>query len=116
MRRDYVERVWANELCRLVAVIRDYRLDAICIEYDDLVLSPEETVERLSSFVGISLDAAYIDRTCATMTTRYRSGTRRSINECGRSAPRAHPKGERCPSRRWQRRARSRVTSNASGR
>ena len=61
VRRDYVERVWANELRGLLAVVRDYRLDAICIEYDDLVLSPEETVERLSSFVGIALDAAYIE-------------------------------------------------------
>ncbi len=63
MRRDLVERWWANELRRLLAVVRDYRLDAICIEYDDLVLSPEETVERLSSFVGRPLDAAYIEPT-----------------------------------------------------
>ncbi|MCH8025589.1 MAG: sulfotransferase [Chloroflexi bacterium] len=63
VQRDNVERLWANELRRLLAVIRDYRLDAICIEYDDLLLSPEEAVERLSSFVGRPLDAAYVDST-----------------------------------------------------
>ncbi len=63
VRRDYVERLWANELRRLLAVVRDYRLDAICIEYDDVVLSPEEAVERLSSFIGRPLDAAYIEPT-----------------------------------------------------
>ncbi len=63
IRRDLVERWWANELRRLLAVVRDYRLDTICIEYDDLVRSPEETVERLSSFVGRPLDAAYIEPT-----------------------------------------------------
>ena len=63
VRRDYVEGLWANELRRLLAVVRDYRLDAICIEYDDLVLSPKEAVARLSSFIGRPLDAAYIEPT-----------------------------------------------------
>ncbi len=59
--RAYVERLWERELRRLLEVIDDYGLDATCIEYDELVLSPEAAVERLGAFVGRPLDASYID-------------------------------------------------------
>jgi hypothetical protein len=42
-------------------VIRDYRLEATCVEYDELVRHPEETVAALSEFVGHPLDPQYVD-------------------------------------------------------
>ena len=59
--RGHVERLWEQELRRLLDVIDDYRLEAICIEYDDLVLSPATVIARLASFVGRPLDASYVD-------------------------------------------------------
>jgi hypothetical protein len=59
--RDVVEGWWANELRRLLALARDYRLEATCVEYDDLVLWPEETVAALSAFVGHPLDPSYVE-------------------------------------------------------
>ena len=59
--RDEIERLWANELRRLLDVISAYRLEVTCIEYDGLVQRPEETIAALSSFVGHPLDAQYVE-------------------------------------------------------
>ncbi len=59
--RDVIERWWALQSRRLLDVIRDYDLDATCVEYDDLIQRPEETIAQLSAFVGQPLDASYIE-------------------------------------------------------
>lgn len=59
--REAVDRRWANLHRRLLDVIRDYRLDAICIEYERLMAHPNETVAELSRFVGHPLDARFIE-------------------------------------------------------
>ena len=59
--RDLAEGWWAKELRRLLDVIRDYNLDATCVEYDDLVTLPEETVAAISKFVGKELDASHVE-------------------------------------------------------
>jgi hypothetical protein len=56
-----LEGQWAARYRRLLDVIRDYRLEATCVEYDALVERPEETVEALARFVGRPLDARFVD-------------------------------------------------------
>jgi hypothetical protein len=58
--RDLVERRWSNELRRLLDVVRDYELEATCVEYDSLVTQPEQAVAEISEFVGHPLDASLI--------------------------------------------------------
>jgi len=59
--RTAVERWWREELRGILTIARDYRLEAMCIEYDDLLAHPAEVVRELSSFVGFALDARYIE-------------------------------------------------------
>ena len=59
--RDMIERRWASDFRRLLAIVRDYRLETTCVEYDELVQRPEEVVARLSAFVGHPLDAKYVE-------------------------------------------------------
>ncbi len=59
--RDIAERWWTKMLRRLLDVARDYDLDATCVEYDDLVTRPAETVAELSKFVGKELDASHVE-------------------------------------------------------
>jgi len=54
-------RQWARHYRRLLDVIRDYELEATCVEYDSLVERPEETVAALAAFVGRPLRAEYVD-------------------------------------------------------
>ncbi|MEX0786538.1 MAG: sulfotransferase [Dehalococcoidia bacterium] len=61
LQRGLIERWWANELRRLLDLVRDYSLEATCVEYDDLVLRPQETIAALSEFLGRPLDAGYVD-------------------------------------------------------
>jgi hypothetical protein len=56
-----LEQRWARQYRRLLHLIRDYRLEVTCVEYDTLLAEPEETVRRLSAFVGHPLDASHID-------------------------------------------------------
>ncbi len=74
--RAAAERQWARHYRRLLEVIRDYRLEAICIEYDALVEQPEETVAELAAFVGRPLRAEYVDaplrRHVRAVPERYR--------------------------------------------
>lgn len=60
--RRHVAVHWSRQYRRLLEVIRDYELAALCVEYDALVADPAATVERLSRFVGRPLDAAAVDR------------------------------------------------------
>ena len=55
-----IQRRWSDEFRRLLDVIEDYALEATCIEYDELVQHPQETVAALSTFVGHPLDAHYV--------------------------------------------------------
>ncbi len=59
--RGVIERWWSLQSRRLLDVIRDYNIEATCVEYDDLIQRPEETVAQLSAFVGHPLDASYIE-------------------------------------------------------
>ena len=59
--QEAAERQWANHYRRLLRVIRDYRLEATCVEYNALVEQPEETVQGLARFVGRPLDASHVD-------------------------------------------------------
>jgi hypothetical protein len=49
---------WRVEYERLLEVIAEYRLDAVCVEYASLLSDREATLARLSAFVGCPLDAA----------------------------------------------------------
>ncbi len=59
--RETAEDRWARCYRRLLDVIRDYELEATCVDYDALVEHPEETVAELSEFVGYQLDPKYVD-------------------------------------------------------
>jgi hypothetical protein len=71
-----VMRQWANHYIRLLAVIRDYRLEATCVEYNALVERPEETVGRLAAFVGRPLRHELVEpslrRYTAPVPERYK--------------------------------------------
>ena len=74
---DGAQRSWAHQNRRLLDVIGDYGLDATCVEYNQLVERPEETVERLARFAGRPLDARYVEpslrRYEAPVPERYRA-------------------------------------------
>jgi hypothetical protein len=59
--RAVIERSWEWQLTRLLDVVRDYHLDATCVEYDALIQQPEQTVRALSGFVGRPLDPQYVE-------------------------------------------------------
>ena len=59
--REMTERAWAAYLERALTVIEDYKLEALCIEYDDLVADPQATVAKLSRFIGRELDASNVE-------------------------------------------------------
>jgi len=59
--RAACERQWARHYRRLLDVIRDYELEATCIEYDSLIERPEETVAALAGFAGRPLRAEYVN-------------------------------------------------------
>jgi hypothetical protein len=56
----HIER-WAAQYERLLAVIGDHQLEAVCVEYDDVVTKTVETVARLAEFVGRPLDPQYVE-------------------------------------------------------
>ncbi len=58
---DELERWWANHLRRILSLIQDFRLEATCVVYEDLITKPNETIAELSSFVGKPLDANYVE-------------------------------------------------------
>ena len=61
VKRETAEDHWARSYRRLLDVIRDYELEATCVEYDALIEHPEKTVAGLSEFVGCQLDPKYVD-------------------------------------------------------
>jgi hypothetical protein len=75
--RAAAERQWARHYQRLLAVIHEHALEAICIEYDTLVERPEETVAALSSFIGRQLSAEHVNaplrRYVHAVPERYRT-------------------------------------------
>jgi hypothetical protein len=58
---ESLERWWANHLERVLEVIREYRLAATSVVYENLVMRPDATVERLAAFVGRPLDARFVE-------------------------------------------------------
>lgn len=59
--RPTMRRRWSKQYHRMLDVIRDYKLEATCIEYDALVEHPEETTADLAEFVGHPLNAEYVN-------------------------------------------------------
>jgi hypothetical protein len=59
--REDTHRAWAKRNRRLLDVVRDYGLEATCIEYDTLVERPEEAIAHLAEFVGHALDAKLVE-------------------------------------------------------
>ena len=59
--RATMRRRWDREYRRLLAVIRDYQIEATCVEYDALVEHPEPVVAALAEFVGHPLQAEYVN-------------------------------------------------------
>lgn len=54
--RDAVYHVWRVQYERLLEVVAAYGLDALLVEYEDLLRAPAEVAVKLSSFVGTELD------------------------------------------------------------
>lgn len=59
--RERMESWWANHLRRMLTMIDEYRLDATCVVYEELVQRPKETAAALSAFVERPLDASYVE-------------------------------------------------------
>jgi hypothetical protein len=60
--RDAVFHVWRAQYGRLLEVIAAYKLDALCVPYDELQRDPVTAVTPLSKFVGCALDASLVRR------------------------------------------------------
>jgi hypothetical protein len=60
--RRHVEHRWRSEYERLMEIIAEFKLDAVCVEFADLHRATKKTVSRLSRFVGRDLDAAGVRR------------------------------------------------------
>jgi hypothetical protein len=60
---DAVMRLWARQYQRLLDIVRDYQLDAMCIEYETLLRAPERAIAALAGFVGQPLDASGVEST-----------------------------------------------------
>jgi hypothetical protein len=52
---------WRSQYERLLDLIQEYQLDAMCIEYDNLITQAAETVARLAEFVDHPLDQKYVE-------------------------------------------------------
>jgi hypothetical protein len=57
-----VKHVWRVQYERLLEIITEYGLDAMCVEYPALQADPAATVEPLERFVGRSLDVRTVRR------------------------------------------------------
>jgi hypothetical protein len=57
---DHVMRLWRNQYQRLLAVIGDYRLEAVCVEYEELHGDPARAIAPLVRFVGRDLDSSLV--------------------------------------------------------
>ena len=55
------QRQWARHYRRLLDLIRDYHLEAYCVEYNSLVGQPKQTIAALADFVGCRLSPEYVD-------------------------------------------------------
>ena len=58
--RKAAERLWVKHYRRILDVIRDYKLEAACVEYDVLVERPREETATLAEFVGHPLQWQYV--------------------------------------------------------
>jgi hypothetical protein len=57
-----VKHVWRTQYERLLEIMCEYRLDAICVEYAALHADPERAAEPLARFVGRALDTSTVRR------------------------------------------------------
>jgi hypothetical protein len=51
-----VEHVWRSQYVRLIEIIEDHALDAMCVEYARLHADPATTVREVAEFMGAPLD------------------------------------------------------------
>ena len=57
-----VEHTWRCEYERLIEIIDAHALDAMCVEYGQLVADPDAAIVRLERFVGRKLGGAGVRR------------------------------------------------------
>ena len=57
-----VKHVWRTQYERLLEIIAEFELDAICVEYAALQADPEHAAEPLARFVGRKLDTRTVRR------------------------------------------------------
>jgi hypothetical protein len=60
MDQAVVLRFWARHYQRLLEIVRDYGIDAFCLQYEELIGRPTEAIRLLSEFVGRPLDASLV--------------------------------------------------------
>ncbi len=60
--RRHVEHRWRSEYERLLEIVDELALEAVCVEFSDLHRHTKRTVEALSAFVGRELDASGVRR------------------------------------------------------
>ncbi len=88
--RDAVERQWAKHYHRILDVVRDYKLEATCVEFDTLVEHPQETTAALAEFIGHPLRAEFINpplRHHARPVAKKYVGLYREVLALGRDGP-----------------------------
>jgi hypothetical protein len=84
--RRHVAVHWSRQYRRLLEVVHDHKLPALCVEYDALVADPAAAVERLARFVGRPLDAAAIDRSLrheAAAVPKHHRAVYRQVQDLG---------------------------------
>jgi hypothetical protein len=56
----HVEHRWLAEYARLLEIIGEYRLDAVCVEFEALHRDPQQAIGPLERFLGRALDPACV--------------------------------------------------------
>ncbi|HEY8174039.1 MAG TPA: sulfotransferase [Dehalococcoidia bacterium] len=65
-----VEHTWRTEYERLLEIIEEFRIDAMCVEFGRLYRYPERTAAEIGEFAGLTLDASKIRRDLRHHTKR----------------------------------------------
>ena len=85
--RETAEAWWERHLRRLLEVIEAYRLEAHCVEYDELAADPEAVVAELGRFVGRPLEAGSVEpslRSHAHPVSERQRGLYEEVRSLGR--------------------------------
>jgi hypothetical protein len=87
----WLGRQWKLQYERLLEVIGDNGLEALCIEYDALLAARQATIERLAAFVGRPLDAGPVEPVHRHESGEVPRGYRRLYARVRKVGPRAKP-------------------------